>query len=188
MTPNMNLLPRSTRMRQTLLAIVMRWGGIMAIVVSLTCLWGLQDVLRSKESQGTMRQLQDLAEPIRLQQLESRRLRQTYVQLQDQESLESQLAEQRSLTDLMGIVVRASKASHGNVGIRIFELSQRLRDDDTANYVLSIEGVATDDLSVARFAAALRDSAAFTRVQLSSTSPVTEAGVTARSFSLECSY
>lgn len=188
MTPGMNMLPTSYRIRQSIFNTARRWFGIMLVVVILTCVWGIKDVLRSKESRETMQQLREQAEPIRLQQAESRRLRAQFDELRQQETLEGQLAERRSLTDLMGIIVRASKQSGGDVGIRIFDLSQQGREEGRTNYSLAIIGIGTDDLSIARFAAALRDSAAFTRVQLTSTSPITENEIPARSYALECTY
>jgi hypothetical protein len=188
MTPGMNLLPTSHRIRQSALTTIRRWIGILIVVVMLTCVWGIKDVLRSQESRGTMQQLRSQAEPIRLQQTESGRLRGQYDQLRKQETLEGELAERPSLTDLMGIIVRASKHCNGTVGIRTFDLSQKNRDNGRTSYSLAILGIGTDDLSIAHFAAALRDSVAFTRVQLISTAPISENEISARSFSLECTY
>lgn len=188
MTPGMNLLPTSHRIRQSALTTIRRWIVIMIVVVLLTCVWGIQDVLRSQEARETMQQLRSHAEPIQLQQTASKRLRVQYDQLRQQETLEGELAERRSLTDLLGIIVRASKQCDGAVGIRTFDLSQKNRDNGRSSYSLAIQGIGTDDLSVARFAAALRDSVAFTRVQLISTAPITENEIPARSFSLECTY
>lgn len=47
MTPGMNLLPTSHRIRQSALTTIRRWIGILIVVVMLTCVWGIKDVLRS---------------------------------------------------------------------------------------------------------------------------------------------
>jgi hypothetical protein len=188
MNQNMNLLPQSYRVRQAATKTVFRWLGITVVIVALTCCWGLQDVLRSQVSREAMHNLREESEPVREAEIDVRRLRMRMEGLREQKTLEGQLAERRSLTDLMGIISGSSKSCDGEVCVRSLDLKQVKNQNDDTLYTLSLSGVGTDDLVIARFAAALRDSNAFSKVQLSSTSPISENEIAARSYTMECSY
>jgi hypothetical protein len=107
--------------------------------------------------------------------------------LQRRESLALSLVDERSMLGLVGLLSQARQDCDGRVSIGELNLN-RSGTSQAATSVLTLMGVAADDLAVARFTSALRETKAFTGVDLTSTGNATVGDVEARTYTMECTF
>jgi Tfp pilus assembly protein PilN len=136
--------------------------------------------------------------PLKKLQTELDAMRAELDDLQQREALAMSLADNVPDLTLLGVVSRAALRSDGTVYIEQLSLNREApptakEESDAAagperGGVLTLRGGGVDNLSVARFVAALRDSEVFERVQLKSTGVQAAAGTGARSYLVECVF
>ena len=124
--------------------------------------------------------------------------RERLADLQSQEGLVLTLGNQPPDLMVVGVVSRAAGQSKGAVYVKSFSLerktvaqgSERLSaaSSSGSERLLTLKGTATDNLSVARFAAALRDPDVFSSVELKSTGVETLGAGEVVSYVLECVF
>ncbi len=110
-------------------------------------------------------------------------------ELRSRESIVLSLADEQSMLTLVGLLGRATKQCDGKLCVQRLQLDRR--QDSSGNQfvkVLQLEGIATDNHLVARFAAALRDSEAFQRVELKSSGRRVADQNVDQAYSLECVF
>jgi hypothetical protein len=98
------------------------------------------------------------------------------------------LADEQSVLTLVGLLSRATLQCEGKLCIQRLQLSRRQESGPHFIKILQLDGIAVDNHLVARFAAALRDTAAFQRVELKSSGRRTGDEPAAQVYSLECFF
>lgn len=116
--------------------------------------------------------------------------------LHQQEQRLSQFVDQRPALTVVGLVSRSARACQGE--IQVEHLTLQLAEDQAAPQdaaqagkvaaSLVLKGMGLNNLAVARFVTALRDSAAFERVELKSSVEHTVRDGQAWQYQIECGY
>jgi hypothetical protein len=199
MKTSLNLLPYALRRRELVRLRLSQWCCIWAVAAVLAgsfFYWGEYVPLQACKERLQARQREYA--PVKKLQTE---LETMHVQLQDlqkREALALSLAEDVPVIALLGVTSRAARQSDASVYVSQMSLDRKAMpvstDSDRASPgheprgVLTLQGAGVDNLSVARFVAALRDSGTFDTVELKSTGVEVMGGTEARSYTVECVY
>jgi hypothetical protein len=187
MKTHLNLMPMPYRRRNLIRRCLRRWSlvWLLAVFVLSLLAWTQWSQYRS----GVVRLESRLREYAPIQELadETEQIQKRLGELQQREALSLSLADERSMLSLLGVLSHAAKSSGGQIAIAGLRFERRGDRPQQKNSV-TLNGVAVDDFSVARFAAELREANAFSRVELKSTGDATVGKRNARTYSLECSY
>jgi len=185
-----NLLPFAYRRRQLILLRLRLWfrvWGLAAIVMAIVG-WHHWSQLRAGEAR--LASLRHQHAPVVKAKTESDALRQRIQELQQREVLALSLADEQPMLTLLGWLSRAARQCGGAISIQELKLDRQ--EPPNANRrttgVLTLDGVATDDQTVARFTEALKNSQTFVRVELKQTSTFELGGMQARSYTVECAF
>ena len=201
MKTNLNILPYTLRLRQLVRARFIQWFLIWgaAAVAAGGVLYSTKYApyhARLEELQARERKYA----PVNKLKTELDAMRAEMVDLQQREALAMSLAGDIPDLTLLGVVSRAARQSDGKVYIERLSLGrettrQAKAPDEPADSagmirggVLRLQGSGVDNLSVARFVAALRDSEVFDKVELKSTGIQAATGTGARSYLVECMF
>lgn len=189
-----NLLPQPFLRRQLMVQRIMQWSAVLVGVVVVGALVGGIQWKRLKNQEATLAFLANEYGPVEQMQQEIGEIQQRIEQVKQSETLVLGLADEESMLSLIGIVSDAARQCDGNVVVRNLKVERNtgMRNGKNAAYrVLTLEGVGTDNIAVARFARALTDSNAFDDVQLKSTAvkgaPQSQLP-DERSYTLECVF
>ena len=111
-------------------------------------------------------------------------------ELREREDLALRIAEERPMAVLLAILSQAALECDGNVCVTSLVLAPAAAQKQAAapRRVLQLEGLGVDNLSVARFAAALRDANVFADVRLKSSIETRVADADAVSYKLDCAW
>ncbi len=193
MTTFLNMLPQGFHRRRLMVRRLRQW----------TCVWGIAMTLAIAFSWGQHRDYQALNArliglendyaPIKKLQTELISNRKELAEIHHRETLALQLSDRRSMLTLLGLVTQAARSCDGEVSIRQLSLGEGHRRSSPrygrpALSTLTIDGLGKSNLSVARFAAALRMTNAFCQVQLKSTAQKQGGLMSVRSYCLECTF
>ncbi len=136
--------------------------------------------------------------PVKKLQTELDAMRAQMDDLQKRETLALSLADDVPDLTFLGIISRAARRSNGSVYVEQMSLDRNTptttpdKNADSAGQkpsgVLTLRGAGADNLSVARFVAALRDSEVFDTVELKSTGIHAAGRMEARSYLVECVF
>jgi Tfp pilus assembly protein PilN len=169
------------------------WQWTVVALLALCVMGGLAWRQWSTYRSGAVRltALKHEYEPVRILEQETEELEQRIRKLRHREKLVLSLADQQSMLTLIGMLSKAVRASEGQVSIRTLHL-QSEDGQEAGDRILTLNGIATDDASVARFADALREFQAFNRVDLKSTgtTEIDTQGhrIAARTYRMECVF
>ena len=191
MKTHLNLLSHSFCRRQVAITRLRQWCVVWLVAAAV----GGGVIWMCWQSNGDQaRQIEALErkyQPVAKQMREITILKEKLAELQVREKLTLELAQERPMLTLLGHVSQAASECGGKVSVQSFRLDQRrqggaseLRDQN----VLTLSGVGTDNLTVARFVVSLRDAGIFEQVQLKSTGVVSIGEKTGRAYVLECSF
>jgi len=187
MKSHLNLLPITYRRGQLIRRRLAQWCAIwsLAIVTFSSLAWFEWSHYRS--GLARLESLQREYEPTAKLLAATKGIQAKLDDLQRRESLALTLADEQSLLALIGVLSQAANKCDGQVSIAALAIDhQRQGEEDTS--VMTINGIAVDDLAVAQFAALLRDRNTFANVELKSTGLGQVQGVAARTYSLECRF
>jgi Tfp pilus assembly protein PilN len=199
MKTSLNILPYSLRLRQLVRVRLFQWVllGSIAAAAGAGVLYATK-YAPYQASLAELRAREQKCEPLKKLQSELDAMRAELDDLQQREALAMSLADNVPDLTLLGVVSRAARRSDGTVYIEQLSLNRKApptaqeKSDAAAGPepggVLTLRGGGVDNLSVARFVAALRDSEVFERVELKSTGVQAAAGTGARSYLVECVF
>lgn len=187
MSTHLNLMPMSYRRRHLIVRRVRQWCAmwVLAIVLLSLLAWTQWSQYQSGVAHLDSRQREYA--PIKKLAQEVKAIEGRIEDLRRREALSLELADERSMLSLVGVLSAAAESSGGQVAINTLRFERRGQGAEHAN-IVTLQGVAVDDFSVARFSARLRDAKAFSKVELKSTGDVSVGETEARSYSLECSF
>jgi hypothetical protein len=199
MKTNLNILPYALRRRQVVRLRVFQWCFIWvvaAVAGSSIVYWTTYVPYRA-----CMAHLQSHEReyaPLKKLETELGAMRAQIDDLQEREALALSLADDVPDLTLLGLISRAARQGAGSVYVEKMSLERKAepetpdKKDDSAERkrrgVLTLRGAGLDNLSVARFVAALRDSELFETVELKSTGVKAARDTEARSYLVECVF
>jgi Tfp pilus assembly protein PilN len=187
-----NLLPVTYRRKQLLRLRVWQWSmaGLLVLLVMGGAAWRQWSAHQSGAER--LATLKREYEPVRILDQESQQLEQRIRELRHREKLVLSLADQQPLLSLIGMLSEAVRTCEGQVSIRTLNLQSHREQEDAGDMILTLNGIATDDAAVAKFADAIRAFQAFHQVELKSTGSTEIATqghrVAARTYRLECLF
>jgi len=187
MKTHLNLMPMRYRRGQLIRRRLKHWSVLWLLAASCTVLLGWTQWSQYQAGATKLASLRIRYEPIEAMKGEVASLQEHIGALQRRESLALSLADERSMLGLVGLLSQASQACDGRVSIGRLSLV-RSGNDQSATSVLTLTGVAADDIAVSRFATALRMANAFAGVNLTSTGNATVGDMEARTYTMECTF
>ena len=199
MKTSLNILPCALRRRQMVRLRLFQWCFIWAAAAaaaSSTLYW--TKYVPYQACQADLQARERKYAPLKKLQTELDAMRPQMDDLQKREALALSLADDVPDITLLGIISRAARQSDGSVYVKQLLLERKAtletpdEHGDSAGQkrrgVLTLHGAGVDNLSVARFVAALRDSGVFDTVELKSTGIEAATGTEARSYLVECAF
>lgn len=201
MKTSLNILPYNLRLRQLVCARILQWCLICGAVS--TAAGGVLYATKYLPYQARESELQARERkyaPLNKLKTELDAMRAEMDDLRKREALAMSLADDVPDLTLLGVVSRAAKQSNGKVYVKVLSLDRETVQsapavDEPAGSttqsrggVLKLQGAGLDNLSVARFVAALRDSEVFEKVELKSTGIQAASDTGARSYLVECVF
>ena len=213
MKTHLNLLPCSFRKRMLIRTRLVQWCVLWAIC--LVCVSGAccAKYLTFASHKKLFARLDRKCDSLRVIHSQNKRLHKRLTELTGRESLLAELESARHPLCLVGIVSQSARRSEGSVQIHRFFLSTVQRAPATSTQTnasktgprktqkrptvkqtspehnrLTLNGVAVDDLAVAKFIAGLRETGIFRSVELKSSSGTQYATNEARKYEVECTF
>lgn len=187
MKTHLNLLPMRYRRGQLIRRRLKQWCALWVLAGVASVLLGWTQWAQYQAGAAKLTSLKIRYEPIEAMKGEVVGLQEKIDALQRRESLALSLADERSMLGLVGLLSDARQACEGRISIGHLSL-QRQGDSQSATSVLTLSGVALDDIAVARFTSALREAKAFVGVDLKSTGSTTVGAIEARTYTMECTF
>lgn len=185
---HVNLLPMVYRRKQLILRCALLWSAIWLVALaSVGVLYWIQHT-QNHRARGRLESLRREYAPAKQLAEEVESLRLKIDELRNRESIVLTLADEQSMLTLVGLLSRATAQCEGGLCIQQLQLNRRQESGTHYSRILQLDGIAVDNHLVARFAAALRDTAAFQRVELKSSGRRNGDGPVAQVYSLECFF
>jgi hypothetical protein len=191
-----NLLPRSFRRQQVVRQRLIQWTAVACTVLATGAIWHWYERLENVELAQQLESLQREHAPARymLEQLED--MRKQLDDLQQQESIATELEYQRNALTLLSVISDAAKSTKGRVRVTTLELKdfqsiQALSSPeaaDSSNTGLLVSGVSLDNPAVAELFDGLQDSGIFRRVELVVSKERREGDLGLRDYQLRCEF
>ena len=203
----LNLLPWELQRRFLIRKRLFQWSIVWACVsgaigaVWYVCQQGVETQRRELFS------VEQNAAPIRKMRSKNRIIKKRLSGLASRSSLLSELKSTRQSILLVGIVSRSASRIAGRLQVRSFELSRKSiaapvsnkrgprgkpkiqsASQVTERMAVTLNGIAVDDLAIAEFVNALRDSDSFETVELKSSVGLELVNVKVRQYVVECAY
>lgn len=200
MKDHLNLLPISFRRRllfqrriREWLAI---WGAALIAAISLSVPGWLELHNRLRDLEERRRQVL----PVQTLITQNDRLRRRITDLKSSQSLLKELETEHLTFHVLGVVSRSAAVCDGRVQVQFFSFDRSQsslpadpgKDQTKAppvveeRLVLSLKGISVDNLAVARFVVALRESELFSSVDLKSLAGAPTASPGVRTYLIEC--
>lgn len=199
MKTSLNILPYALRRRQMVRRRLVQWCFVWAaaaIAASNVVYWTAY--VPYQACLADMQTHEREYVPVKKLQTELDAMRAQMGDLQKREALALRLADDVPDLTILGIISRAARRSDGSVYVEQMSLDRKTppatpdKQADSAGQkpygVLTLRGAGVDNLSVARFVAALRDSEVFDTVELKSTEIHAASRMEARSYLVECVF
>lgn len=185
----LNLLPAAVKRQQLISQRIRQWSVALVIGLILLSLHAWGQWTHHCRRQARLEALQAEAQPVLAMQQESDQLRGEIDQLKQREAIVLQLADERPVLPLLGIVSHAASRCSGGVRVLKFQLEKSAEPANAERRrVLLLEGIGSDHLAVAQFASALRESQAFVDVQLKSSASQGSQVTEERNYTVECAF
>jgi hypothetical protein len=205
MKRHLNLLPWSFRRRMLVRRRLGQWsalGFVAVLVMGSVWLWEARALDRDEQSVEALRRR---AAPTLGMQQKNQRGQQRLRSLEGGQSLLAELEPERMSFHLLAAISRGAGQCQGRIQVRHLSLERALQPVKTATAPpagdktaakqpevmeevckVSVRGIGTDNLAVAQFVAALRDSSLFHSVELKSTVGGSDAHEQGRAYHIEC--
>ena len=183
----LNLMPMHYRRGQLIRRRLKQWSVLWLLTAGCAALLGWTQWTQYQTGASRLASLRVRYEPIEAIKGDVAELQERIDALQRRESLALSLADERSMLGLVGLLSQAKQSCDGRISIGRLSLV-RSGTSEAAISVLTLNGVAPDDIIVSRFASALRAANAFTSVDLKSTARATVGKNEARSYTMECTF
>ncbi|MDA1054760.1 MAG: hypothetical protein O3C40_30400 [Planctomycetota bacterium] len=187
MKTHLNLMPMRYRRGQLIRRRLKQWSVWWLLAAGCTVLLGWTQWSQYQAGAAKLASLRVHYEPLEAMKEDVSGLQEKIGALQRRESLALSLADERSMLGLVGLLSQARQACDGRVSIGSLSLN-RSGESQSAMSVLTLSGVAVDDLAVARFTTALREAKAFIGIDLKSTGNATVGDMPARTYTMECTF
>lgn len=187
MKTHLNLMPMRYRRGQLIRCRLKQWSVLWLLAAGCTVLLGWTQWAQYQSGASRLASLRVRYEPIEAIKGKIAGLQEKIDALQRRESLALSLADERSMLGLVGLLSQARQACDGRISIGHLSVV-RSGSSQSATSVLTLSGVAADDIAVSRFAGALRAANAFVAVDLKSTGNTTVGEKEARSYTMECTF
>lgn len=186
---HVNLLPMTYRRKQLFLRLARQWTFIWltALLIAGTLFWA--QYTQNHRARSRLESLRREYTPVKSMADEVESLKTKIEELRSRESIVLLLADEQSMLSLVGLLSRATQQCDGKLCIQRLQLDRR-QDSSSSQVVkvLQLDGIATSNHLVARFAAALRDCEAFQRVELKSSGRRATDKKEEQAYSLECVF
>ena len=180
-------MPIGYRRGQLIRLRLKQWAVMWLMSAAATVLVGWTQWSQYQAGSAKLTSLKIRYEPIEAMKGEVAGLTEKIDALQRRESLALSLADERSMLGLVGLLSQARDACEGRISIGQLDL-RRNEDGQAATSVLTLSGVAMDDIAVARFTSALREANAFVGVDLKSTGSSNIGELETRTYTMECTF
>ena len=190
MITHLNLLPYGVRRRQLIAERLRQWCVVWLAAGGLVAGAAWWEYSRGKFERERLASLERRYVPLKELQAKTEQLRVKIDELREREDLALRIAEERPMAVLLAILSQAALECDGNVCVTSLVLAPAAAQKQAAapRRVLQLEGLGVDNLSVARFAAALRDANVFADVRLKSSIETRVADADAVSYKLDCAW
>jgi Tfp pilus assembly protein PilN len=198
MKTSLNLLPPGNLLGNLAVVRLCQWALVWMVLAAVLAgsYWS-----RRGEAQAdleTLRARQRQYAPTELLEAELRKIKQQLAALRSAQLSAGSLVDDRPALTLLGAVSRSAAATQGGLWVQKLAVKPQTGGDGRRTAVtsgagpapttVSLQGIAQDNLAVARFLAALRDSELFERVELKSAVEQTVGERALRSYLVECTY
>lgn len=188
---HLNLMPVARRRRLLRRRRLKQWGLVVLLVVLGAFAFAVSEVrvntIRESEADALARQY----EPIKVMQDKIDAIKKQIETLTTQKQLAAELAKQKSIVSLMGLLSNAAERRGDRICIRRLILdSKRIETETGAHFErdLTIEGLALSSGDISVFSSSLEESNAFTRVHLESSTTRQIGRLEAQAYALQCTY
>lgn len=199
----LNLLPDLWLRQMLVRRRLKQWSVVWGLSALMACaLWTLEyrSVSTAQRAVGGQERASG---PLRAVQIQNVRLRERANQWQSRNTLVTQLERDQQVFRLIGVVSRSSAKCEGRIQVQKLVFSRTLKPvapspdkspkipapaSPAEVVVMSLDGVAADNLSISQFVVTLRDTGMFSRVDLKSTALGASQTPTARSYLIECTF
>ena len=196
MKTHLNLLPWQFRCRLLARSRVRQWSVVWGISFLITVGVCALTHLQLEAGRRELQVQHDTSSPLKSLQTQNEQIRARLDQLHSHQSLLVLLEQTQQPLWLIGLVSRHARNGGGRLQVQNFSLKQlqpALRSGtegiDSHNLAqLTLKGIAVDDLAVARFIVGLRDSGIFDSVELKSSIRTQVENISAREYSVECTF
>jgi predicted negative regulator of RcsB-dependent stress response len=187
MKTHLNLLPMRYRRGQLIRRRGKQWCVLWLLAAGCMMLLGWTQWSQYQAGCARLAALRIRYEPMAAKKEEVASLQEKIDALQRRESLALSLADERSMLGLVGLLSQASQACDGRISIARLSLT-RNGSSQSPTSILTLTGVAADDIAVSQFASSLRRAKAFANVDLKSTGSAIVGDVQARTYTMECTF
>ena len=197
MKSHVNLLPYRVLRQQVVHRWLRRWLVIGCVAAAAMAL-AVGNLWHAAQVAGTQReQLEEDYRPVKKANRDIQSLRAQIAKLQQQKAISMALSDNQPPLTVVGLISRAAQSCRGNVVVQQLEFKRAAvskSKGSTTDHrlrgagLLSLNGIGQSNVAVAQFAAALRDSGVFERVELKSTQAEKRVDGEFRNYSIECVF
>lgn len=188
---HLNLMPTTRRRRQLRRRRLRQWtAGVVLLGLAVTAV-SVADLRENRIRRGEADALARQFEPVDNMRQEIEAIRTQIETLKTQQQLAGELAKQKSVISLMGILSQAAAKREDRIGLRRLTLESKRIDSEEGAYFqrdLTLEGYALSSSDISVFSAALEESKAFERVHLESSATREFGRTETQLYTLQCSY
>ncbi len=188
---HLNLLPTNRCRQQIMRRRLRQWSFVVAAAIVLALLVSWRDLASNADALEKAKAVERQYEPIQSMQTEIDEIRKRMKTLKTQQQLAAELAKQKSIVSLLGILSRAAKSGPDRISIQNLVLTRsRVESEEGANIhrALRLEGVALDSRDISAFSSYLEEANAFQSVHLDSSSTRNIGGLEGQGYILQCEY
>lgn len=186
--PHLNLLPQPFRRRQLFRTRLRQWTLTFMAASVLAGWWCWSAWANVSRQNAIVRALESQYGPNEEIDEKIAAAEQQIAQLKHQERLSGQLAHQKSVVSLLGLLGKAREAARKRVCVLSLQMSRAVDSTGSPRHTLLLQGAGVDALDVSAFSAALIDTKAFEQIDLESIEERQIGGVAFSGYQLQCRY
>jgi len=198
MKNSVNLLPWKCCRMQVIRLRVLQWSIPCAIAAAAVGLLGVVEWGRYRAAEARVEQLEQDYVPVASFGEQIKKQQQRLEELSGHAARVAALENPRPTLTLLALVSQSARECQGKLHVEALSLQpsgdsakkagKAASQPDPGAAVVAIKGIAADNLAVARFVVALRQTKAFQRVDLKSTQEQPYGATRACSYLVECGY
>jgi Tfp pilus assembly protein PilN len=184
-----NLLPFAYRRRQLLWLRCKQWTAVASVALAIVAILCWLQMTRNRRDQLRLESLRSEYSEVKETADKVEVLKKDIDELKRREAIVLSLANEQPVLTLVALISQATRKCDGRLSVQRMQLEHRADGEPNgSSKVLMLEGIATDNHLVARFAAALRETDAFQRVELRSSGRRIVQDAEGQAYSVECVY